>query len=831
MKPNCFNRHLRASLFANLVVAITPVGSIALAGDVFWDGSTDSDWNHSDNWNADRVPSKAFDFDNAIINTLTNFPVIFDSLSDTPADIKVGTGSGNTGRIDHNAGTAAAGNGNWTVIGEFGGNGTYNLADTNASGGSLTGFGLGSGSFSTQRLYVSRENNATGEMAVNTTGEVNVFNDMYVGQGGTGVLRWDAGILNRNGDGGWMVVGLGGSEGNGTFEISGGTINAANDTIVGLNTDSTGSINLAGGTYNAGGIWVGRDGGTGTWTVEGLDTELTSSGEVYIGGNAGSFGLMTINSGAVALNNWVNVGRDGGSGTLEMTGGSLTVERALRIGFGTGGIGTLTLSGGAQVTAATISEVVVIGGDKGTGEATVTGAGTLLKSTGEFYVGNDDDSIGELTVSGGVVESGSWLGIGRNGSTGTLTINGTGVVNQGVTDSGSRLELTNFDKATTATLNLDGGTLTTNGIVSGSNGTRQVFLNGGVLKPRIDNGSFLEGMSSVTIKAGGALIDTDSKNIAINQSMVGVSGDGGLNKSGGGSLLLNGNNTFNGTTTVTGGELGGSGSVSGPLLVQNGASVSPGSNIGVFGAGNTTISGNYRCEIDGNGNDRLNVTGSLNLSSTSDSIDFVESGEGATLPVYVIASYTTLSGTFNTVENLPSGYSLDYTYNGGTQIAITRPLTPYESWLETYFPGEGDPAIIGLEADPDGDNQANKLEFALGGNPDDAGDTARIHVLTEDGSDAGTAKELLLTIAVRDGLGVDPVFVPAAGGNPTATQDGVTYTIQGGADLDFTGTVSVVDPVTAGLDPAPAGYEYRTFSLDGSDGLGGKGFMRVAITP
>jgi hypothetical protein len=41
----------------------------------------------------------------------------------------------------------------------------------------------------------------------------------------------------------------------------------------------------------------------------------------------------------------------------------------------------------------------------------------------------------------------------------------------------------------------------------------------------------------------------------------------------------------------------------------------------------------------------------------------------------------------------------------------------------------------------------------------------------------------------------------------------------------------VVDPVTAGLDPAPAGYEYRTFSLDGSDGLGGKGFMRVAITP
>lgn len=831
MKPRYSNRYLRPSRIAGLFLTVTALSSSAFAGDVFWDGSTDNDWNNTDNWDAGRVPSKAFDFDNAIINTLTNFPVITATLSETPADIKIGTGGGNTGRVDHNAGSVSAGDGNWSVIGEFGGNGTYNLADTSASGGTLTGFGTGSGSFTTQRLYVSRE--GSGEMAVNTSGEVKVFNDMYVGNGGTGTLKWDAGTLNRNGDGGWMVIGNdgGSNDGNGTFNINGGTINAANDTIVGLNSGSTGSINLTGGTYNSGGMWIGRDGGTGTWTVAGANTVLNSSGEVYVGGNSGSSGTLEINSGTVALNNWVNVGRDGGNGSLEMTGGSLSVERALRIGFGTGGNGTLTLSGGAQVNAATVSEVVVIGGDKGNGSATVTGTGTLLKSNGEFYVGNDDDSIGELTVSGGTVESGSWFGIGRNGSTGTLTINGTGVVNQGVSDSGTRIELTNFDKATTATLNLDGGTLSTNGIISGSNGTRQVFLNGGVLKPRIDNDFFLEGMSSVTIKAGGALIDTDSKNIAINQSMVGLPGDGGLNKSGNGTLYLNGDNTYNGTTTVSAGTLSGTGSVSGALVVQSTGTISPGDDFGAFAAGNSTIAGSYLCDIDGSDSDRLNVSGLLDLSSTTDSLDFLESGVGATLPVYVIASYTSLIGTFDSVDNLPPGYSLDHAHNGGTQIAITRPLTAYENWLATYFPGETDPAIIGREADPDGDSQPNIVEFALGGNPDDAADNAKIHVLTEDGSDVGTAKELLLTIAVRDGAGADPVFAPASGGNPTATQDGVTYTIEGGTDFSFTGTVSVVDPVSTGLAAAPAGYEYRTFSLEGSDGLPDKGFMRVAITP
>jgi autotransporter-associated beta strand protein len=842
MKPNYLNRLSRPSLLTHVFVGVTFFSPPVIAGDVFWDGSIDNDWNTAANWNPDRVPSKAFDSDNAIINTLTNFPVITGNLAETPRDIKVGTAG--TGRLDQRAGSVSAGSDSqgrdWVVIGEDAGEGSYNLADTNATGGTLTTFGTGSGSITAQQLRIARKfssNVPTGEMAVNTTGTVKVFNDMLIGDGGSGTLKWDAGTLDRGGDGGWMVVGQGGTTGNGTFNIGGGTINASGDTNVGLGSGSTGLLNLTGGNYNAGGFWVGRNGGTGTWTVSGAATQLISSGEVYIGRETNSVGTFQINSGTVTINNWFNVGREGATGVFGMSGGNLTVQQELRIGFGFDGSGSMNVSGGAQITAGTGDNHIVIGGDQGVGVATVSGVGTKVTSVKEIRVGNDAGSDGQLTVTGGTVESGSWFGIGRNGSTGILTISGTGVVNQGVTDNGSRLEMTNSNSAnTSATLNLDGGILSTNGINSGGpDGTRNIFLNGGILQARVNNLTFLQGMSSVTVKAGGAKIDTNGVSIIINQSMIGDGSGGGLTKSGLGTLRLNGANTYTGATTVIEGAIGGSGSLDGALILQEDATIFPGapsSGIGTFSAKNTTIAGLYSCGINGASSDSIVVTGLLDLTSSTDEIEFVMPGAGATQPVYVIASYTTLNGVFNFVTDLPPGYALDYNYNGLNQIAITRPLSAYESWLATFFPGETNPAVIGMAADPDRDGQSNKVEFALGGDPDDGADNARIYQFTEDSSDAGTAKELLLTIAVRDGAGSNPVFAPASGGSPTASQDGVIYTIEGGMDLvSFGESVSVVNTVATGLPPAPLGYEYRTFSLDSSNGLTSKGFMRVGIAP
>ena len=123
----------------------------------------------------------------------------------------------------------------------------------------------------------------------------------------------------------------------------------------------------------------------------------------------------------------------------------------------------------------------MIGSNGGSGVGTVAGNGTLLFATGDVYVGNNDNSTGALTVSGGKVATAAWMGVGRDGSTGTLTINGTGTVSQGSGDPNGdvALELTNFGKASTATVNLDGGTLLVNRILNNGGGATNVYLNGG----------------------------------------------------------------------------------------------------------------------------------------------------------------------------------------------------------------------------------------------------------------------------------------------------------------------------------------------------------------
>jgi len=128
--------------------------------------------------------------------------------------------------------------------------------------------------------------------------------------------------------------------------------------------------------------------------------------------------------------------------------------------------------------------------------------------------------------------------------------------------------------------------------------------------------------------------------------------------------------------------------------------------------------------------------------------------------------------------------------------------------------------------DKDGDGQSNIVEFALGGDPTSGSNNAKIYNLVADSdADGDSTNELVLTIAVRTGT---PAF--AGSPSPTATMDGATYLIQGSTDLgSFTTTVNIASPVTTGLPAAPTGYEYRSFSLNGSNGLPDKGFLRVRI--
>ena len=144
-----------------------------------------------------------------------------------------------------------------------------------------------------------------------------------------------------------------------------------------------------------------------------------------------------------------------------MSGGLVTGANETVVGLDSGS-GALNMSGGTYTAGGQLQ----IGRDGGQGTVTVNGASAILNVNNELHIGEDGGGTNSMTVSAGTVNVNSWLTVSRGTTQGTLTISGTGVVNQGLTDAGSRLEITNPGGTGTGRVNLDGGTLNTNGIVA-----------------------------------------------------------------------------------------------------------------------------------------------------------------------------------------------------------------------------------------------------------------------------------------------------------------------------------------------------------------------------
>jgi autotransporter-associated beta strand protein len=217
-----------------------------------------------------------------------------------------------------------------------------------------------------------------------------------------------------------------------------------------------------------------------------------------------------------------------------------------------------------------------------------------------------------------------------------------------------------------------------------------VVLNGGALQATTTANFVLDakrgiGLGPTEGAAGGAGTLTVDPGVTVTYGGViasaGNTGTQTLVKNGGGALSLNGASTFTGVTQVAAGTLTGTGSLASSLAVSAGATMAPGvGGIGTFTVGGGgTLAGTLAILVDGTNSgaaDLLSVAGLLDLTAPSSTVDFSTLG---TLddPAYVFASYGSLNGTFGTVSNLPTGYTIDYAYLGNfiALVPVPEPTT------------------------------------------------------------------------------------------------------------------------------------------------------------
>lgn len=349
---------------------------------------------------------------------------------------------------------------------------------------------------------------------------------------------------------------------------------------------------------------------------------------------------------------------------------------------------------------------------------TTTGRGAALNVEGAVSITSTGTSLVLNNTSGITADSSITLSDG-----GSITFTDTGNTN-GIR-FGSTSNASGAATQLTGTVNLNGGTVTVNKIFVGASYSggavynSYVNLNGGTLKALRDQVDFMEGLTRVNVQAGGAIFDTNGKNITVSQALIADSATGGLEKKGAGKLTLDAASTYTGATTISAGTLaigsggsiasssqvivgasttldvsavsftlggsaaqtlGGNGNIAGNMTVGANGTLSPGNSIGTLGFGGdlTLLSGSINFfEIDtaGNLSDLVSVSGLLTLGGTLNVSNIgtaLVSGD-----TFNLFDWGNKDGTFSAV-NLPgldSGLTWDQSqlYTAGTLTVIPEP--------------------------------------------------------------------------------------------------------------------------------------------------------------
>lgn len=470
------------------------------------------------------------------------------------------------------------------------------------------------------------------------------------------------------------------------------TINTVITGTPGLSKYGTGTLILGGSntftgpvTINAGVISINTLNNGGSSSNIGASSS-SASNLVFNGGTLRYTGEMQSCNRLFTLS--TNGGTIDGSGT-----GALNFNNSSSMGFSGSGARTLTLTGSA--TGNTLAMAV---GDNG-------GATSITKSgSGSWILTGDNTASGTVSITDGTLQIGNG---GTSGSiNGPVTNNGTLIFNRSNSFTFSKVisGTGNLIKTGDGTLSLSGAN-TYSGSTSINYGTLQlnaanVIPDGAskgdvLLYGTLDLNSYsetingLSGNGVVDNKAAGTPVLTIGANNANSTFEGSINNNTGalqLTKTGSGTIILTGNNTYSGATTVSAGELRINGSASssaltvnsgaklsgtgtvGQVTINNGGEISPGSNsVGTLTTGSLILNNSSVLNFElGTSSDQIIVNGNLTLNGI---LNITNSG-GFDAGDYTLITYTgTLTDNTVDIGTVPMS-SYQYSIQAGSGKVI-----------------------------------------------------------------------------------------------------------------------------------------------------------------
>jgi len=608
--------------------ALAETGELAVVQLTTWTNATGGSWNDPVNWSSGAptaAVSAVFTRDAVISPDEAAYLDLFIGKPDQTAYVEFVNGNmnGTSTYVGYEAGTHSTAEkyfGSWTnanefVVGEFG-SGTLILSHTIAND---------------RTMIIGAQRGSEGTTLVNSS-TVSHGESLVVGQAGAGVMKLGYSLMTND----RAVIGADAGS-NGSMLVQSSTWQVAKDLVVG--DEGTGSLAISKGYLS--GVTVA--------------TGVISSDTSVIGAKVGGTGSVQIDGGTWTTAKSLIVG-DAGTGSLNITGGLVTDADAV---VGRTGSGSAVVSGGTWDSANSLTI-----GESGTGTLSVAGGGHVVigGGSGTLVLAKNAGSSGELDVGGLSLVNGALLSGGAlnaaevTGGNGTATVNFSGYsgtfaprltgsisVNRSTVPYfgiGSGKLVMTGSNSYTGTTNVTGGMLIINGDNSAATGDVTVGP-GGMLGGTGTVGGNITVSGTASSQSASALVARGSSSSAaesVNASSVVINTTGTLANTGGtGAVVISG--TFNSDA-------------------YRGRLAPGGDGTGLFTAlGDVTIQQGGLLALDFGGTaaglfDQISVGGTFTLRGTLSLNVNYAAQEGDSFLVFTNGGYD--AGTFDLVTNLDS---------------------------------------------------------------------------------------------------------------------------------------------------------------------------------